>query len=245
MECGMLDILNIKGTEASVISENFVDTDESMTNRGGANVPHSDCIQLIPTGGYSTAGNFRSQYALAEMSKAHIEDCFFYSKYSMQGLTLFDGILREACITNCRFLLQSPHEVTLNGLVYGDFSEMFSYKTSPVRVLLNKARIAGGLNKDLISPQHKIFLDNNFPSEYNIYKVEVASFKQDEYNYIPVSTDNSPNIIDTRFEVNRKCFHNFNLLEFRKQIEMEIFPNNLIDQLIMILRIALNHGEFK
>lgn len=151
---------------------------------------HVDAIQIIPLQGYESFVHplNRAWYAASEISYITVEDCVISSRGTLQGITCFDGLVRDLTVQNCVFYLNSQHFITINGLLSGEFyrlhSGVFQHGVAPLQaetkcvVRLGNLRIGGAPT----------------PAD----RVEIVSFSGSEYKYKAIDFDSTVSLLDTR-----------------------------------------------
>lgn len=223
-----MDKLHITNSYCGVHQQVFADNRSTNTRM----TPHVDAIQLIPHDGYDfTAKVARPWYAASSIQSIDITKCDFLSESSMQGITGFDGIFWDIGVHDCYFDLQSPHNVTFNGLVSGSFTGLTQASGEPVPVRLNPMRVGGTVSSA------------NKPR-----RVYILSFL-DDYYYADVEHDDSIELLDTRFDYDEEenviKIVNFDLNEFRKAVATTASLSGLPVQYQCMLyqEIALQHGD--
>lgn len=132
--------------------------------------PHCDGIQLIPYDKFIP----RSNYALAMMDTVIIQNCIVAAPRSaLQGISCFDGLLKNVNIADCQIETDSAHKVTLSGVISGKFTRINNANGGTIYPVLLRARIGG-------RPEYRGRVFN---------EVFVHSFKDAEDDYQPVAGD--------------------------------------------------------
>lgn len=128
------DFINISRSGTKLKGLVLVDTLGRALARGGSNTPHSDLIQIVPL------ADFRhSMYAGAMIEDITIEDCILESRFGMQGITLFDGCIRNLTLIRNKVTTTSQHAITLNGVLS---AKIIQNVTTP-DIVLNPLKIGG------------------------------------------------------------------------------------------------------
>lgn len=215
------DAFNLR-TRGGLYVENLfaIDTLSLFTQENENNKQaHRDFLQII------IDGRLWEQYTLGEIADLYISNCTCYSRHSLQGIFMSDGIIRYIeCIGN-KIITDSYHEITLSGVIDGYFEDNTTLNGLDVKVELTPARIGG-----------------NAQGEGNLW---VNEFRQEEYKFKPIEANN---LLDRRKDfMNTKDRHlyDFDLLGYQQEIAQTWIGDDIIDYTDRVKQIALDYGKLR
>lgn len=192
-------------------------------------VAHWDAVQLIPNSFNEVESplSWRSHYALAQLVDATVENCVIVDhsgEDSLQGITCFDGLLRNVRIINNVIGVRSAHEITLHGVLsgvvaYNRVRPLTLTGGSRLTVRLNPARIGGAPTGVLLS------------EPYTHTPMHILSWKKGEGqpDYTPLQSGGDSKyqqVIDRRrcFDASPYARHlfNFDYLAWEEHMQMTL-----------------------
>jgi len=106
-----------------------------IVDRTGSLLAHRDAIQLIPKDGRKPNSQFMGALAV----DITIDNCVIESDGKLQGIFASDGLFKRLTVTNNKINTKSQHEITIAGVLSGDFSN------NDAVIVLEPLRIGGNL----------------------------------------------------------------------------------------------------